>query len=34
LEAEEDDGPLHSLGVDKDRIEGDLVAVLESITKG
>jgi Clp amino terminal domain, pathogenicity island component len=33
LEAE-DDGPLHALGVDKDRIEGDLLAALESLTKG
>ena len=34
LEAEDDDGPLHGLGVDKDRVERELVAVLESLTKG
>jgi ATP-dependent Clp protease ATP-binding subunit ClpA len=34
LEAEDEDGPLHSLGVDKDRAESDLVTVLESLTKG
>jgi ATP-dependent Clp protease ATP-binding subunit ClpA len=34
LEAEDDDGPLHTLGVDKDRVEGDLTAALASFTKG
>ena len=34
LEAEDGDGPLHGLGVDKDRVESELVTVLESITKG
>jgi Clp amino terminal domain, pathogenicity island component len=34
LEAEDGDGPLHSLGVDKDRVESELVAALESLTKG
>ena len=33
-EAEDDDGTLHQLGVDKDRFERDLVAALESISKG
>jgi ATP-dependent Clp protease ATP-binding subunit ClpA len=32
LEAE-DDGPLHALGVDKDRFESDLVGALEQFTK-
>jgi hypothetical protein len=30
----EDDGTLHQLGVDKDRFERELVAALESISKG
>jgi Clp amino terminal domain, pathogenicity island component len=34
LEAEEQDGPLRGLGVDKDRVETDIVTVLESLTKG
>ena len=33
-EAEDDDGTLHRLGVDKDRFERELVAALESYTKG
>jgi ATP-dependent Clp protease ATP-binding subunit ClpA len=33
FEAEDDDGPLHRLGVDKDRFESDLVAALEKYTK-
>ena len=33
LEAEDDDGALHGLGVDKDRFERELVAALESFTK-
>jgi hypothetical protein len=33
-EAEDDDGALHQLGVDKDRFETELVTALESITKG
>ena len=33
LEAEDDDGPLHRLGVDKDRFESDLVRALEQFTK-
>ena len=33
LEAEDDDGPLHRLGVDKDRFESDLVTALEQFTK-
>jgi ATP-dependent Clp protease ATP-binding subunit ClpA len=33
-EEEGDDGILHQLGVDKDRFERELVAALESITKG
>ncbi len=33
LEAEEDDGPLHRLGVDKDRFENDVVTALEQFTK-
>jgi hypothetical protein len=32
LEAEDDDGPLHRLGVDKDRFESDLVTALEPFT--
>lgn len=32
LEAEEPDGPLHRLGFDKGRAEGDLAAALESLT--
>jgi Clp amino terminal domain, pathogenicity island component len=34
LEAEDGDGPLHELGVDKDRVESDLVTALESLTNG
>jgi hypothetical protein len=34
LEAEDSDGPLHGLGVDKDRVESELVTALESLTKG
>jgi ATP-dependent Clp protease ATP-binding subunit ClpA len=33
-EAEDADGTLHQLGVDKERFERDLVAALESYTKG
>ena len=33
-EAEDDDGTLHQLGVDKDRFERELVDALESYTKG
>jgi ATP-dependent Clp protease ATP-binding subunit ClpA len=33
-EAEDDDGPLHRVGVDRDRFERELVAALESLTKG
>jgi hypothetical protein len=33
-EAEDDDGRLHQLGVDKDRFERELVEALESYTKG
>ncbi len=33
LEAEEDDGPLHGLGVDKERFESDLVTALEPFAK-
>jgi len=33
-EAEDDDGTLHQLGVDKDRFERELLDALESITKG
>ena len=33
LEAEDDDGPLHRVGVDKDRFENDLVTALEQVTK-
>jgi hypothetical protein len=33
-EAEDDDGTLHQLGVDRDRFEQELVAALESISKG
>lgn len=32
LEVEDGDGPLHQLGVDKQRVETDLVAVLKSIS--
>ncbi|KUH99254.1 Clp protease N-terminal domain-containing protein [Mycobacterium sp. IS-3022] len=32
-EAEDDDGPLHRVGVDKDRFESELVAALEAFTK-
>ncbi|MGV0804013.1 ATP-dependent Clp protease ATP-binding subunit, partial [Mycolicibacterium elephantis] len=34
LEAEDDDGVLHGLGVDRDRFEADLVTALEPFTKG
>jgi ATP-dependent Clp protease ATP-binding subunit ClpA len=33
LEAEDDDGPLHRVGVDKDRFENDLVTALDQFTK-
>jgi ATP-dependent Clp protease ATP-binding subunit ClpA len=33
LEAEEKDGILHRLGVDKDRFESDLASALEPFTK-
>ena len=33
LEDENDDGPLHRLGVYKDRFESDLVSALEQFTK-
>ena len=33
FEAEDDDGPLHRLGVDRDRFESDLVTALEPFTK-
>jgi hypothetical protein len=33
FEAEEDDGPLHRLGVDRDRFERELAAALEPFTK-
>ncbi len=33
LELEDGDGPLHQVGVDKDRVETDLTAVLESLGK-
>jgi Clp amino terminal domain, pathogenicity island component len=33
IEAEDDEGPLHRLGVDKDRFESDLVNALEQFTK-
>ncbi|OBG22978.1 hypothetical protein A5765_19730 [Mycolicibacterium celeriflavum] len=32
-EAEDDDGPLHRVGVDKDRFESELVSALEAFTK-
>ncbi len=34
LELEDGDGPLHQSGVDKDRIEVDLIAALEALTTG
>jgi ATP-dependent Clp protease ATP-binding subunit ClpA len=34
LELEDDAGPLHSAGVDKERAEADLIAALESLTSG
>lgn len=34
VEAEQDDGPLHRLGVDRDRFERELAAALEPFTKG
>ena len=33
LEAEDDDGPLHRIGVDRERFEGDLTTALEPFTK-
>jgi Clp amino terminal domain, pathogenicity island component len=33
FDAEDDDGPLHRLGVDRDRFESDLVTALEPFTK-
>ncbi len=33
FESEDDDGPLHRLGVDRDRFESDLVTALEPFTK-
>jgi ATP-dependent Clp protease ATP-binding subunit ClpA len=33
LETEDDDGPLHRLGVDKARAEADLVAALQTLTR-
>ncbi|MBW8711842.1 MAG: ATP-dependent Clp protease ATP-binding subunit, partial [Mycobacterium sp.] len=33
-EAEDDDGTLHQVGVDRDRFERELVTALESYTKG
>ena len=33
FEAEDDDGPLHRLGVDKDRFESELANALEQFTK-
>src|SRR5262249_27377623 len=33
LETEDDDGPLHRLGVDKARAEVDLVAALQTLTR-
>lgn len=33
FEGEDDDGPLHRLGVDRDRFESDLVTALEQFTK-
>ena len=33
FEAEEDDGPLHRVGVDRDRFESDLLTALEPFTK-
>jgi len=34
LELEDGAGPLHRSGVDKDRVEADLIATLESLTSG
>jgi ATP-dependent Clp protease ATP-binding subunit ClpA len=34
LELEDGAGPLHRSGVDKDRVETDLIAALESLTGG
>ena len=34
LELEDGSGPLHQAGVDKDRVESDLIAVLESLVAG
>ena len=33
LESEEQDGPLHRLGVDKSKVEADLVRMLQSLTQ-
>jgi hypothetical protein len=34
LEAEGGDGPLHTLGLDKDVVEAEIVAMLRSLTDG
>ena len=34
LELEDGNGPLHRAGIDKDRVETDLTAVLESLVAG
>ncbi|HWT48309.1 MAG TPA: Clp protease N-terminal domain-containing protein, partial [Mycobacterium sp.] len=34
LELEDGNGPLHRSGVDKDRVEVDLIAALESLSSG
>jgi ATP-dependent Clp protease ATP-binding subunit ClpA len=34
LELEGGDGPLHRSGIDKERVESDLIATLESLTRG
>ena len=34
LELEDGSGPLHQAGIDKDRVETDLTAVLESLVGG
>jgi hypothetical protein len=33
MDAEDDDGPLHRIGADRDRFEADLVTALEAFTK-
>ena len=33
LESEEQNGPLHRLGVDKSKVEADLVRMLQSFTQ-